>query len=142
TDENANILDDLMVTRQGERLYVVVNAGCRDQDIAHMRANLAGIEVEELTDRALLALQGPAAEAALASVAPIAAEMKFMDHRVVPTAGFGELWLSRSGYSGEDGFEISVPNAHAVAFARHLLAQPDVAPIGLGARDSLRLEAG
>ena len=142
TDDKATILDDLMVTRQGDRLYVVVNAGCRDQDIAHMRAHLPGFEVEELTGRALLALQGPASEAALAGLAPVVSEMKFMDHRVVPDTKFGELWLSRSGYSGEDGFEISVENAHAVALAKYLLAQPDVAPIGLGARDSLRLEAG
>lgn len=141
TNDAATILDDLMITRQNDRLYVVVNAGCRDQDIAHMRAGLPGFEVEEL-DRGLLALQGPAAEAALQALAPVVSEMKFMDHRIVPTAEYGELYISRSGYSGEDGFEISVPAEHAVALARYLLAQPDVAPIGLGARDSLRLEAG
>jgi aminomethyltransferase len=90
-----------------------------------------------VTDRALLALQGPAAEAALSGLLPGVAAMRFMDHRVI-----GDIWVSRSGYTGEDGFEISVPEVQAEDFARKLLAQPGVAPIGLGARDSLRLEAG
>jgi aminomethyltransferase len=90
-----------------------------------------------VTDRALLALQGPGAEAALSALLPGVAAMRFMDHRVI-----GDIWVSRSGYTGEDGFEISVPDAQAEGFARKLLAQPGVAPIGLGARDSLRLEAG
>ncbi len=137
TDENGGILDDLMVTNRGDHLFLVVNAACKAGDIAHLRAGLPGIEVEEITDRALIALQGPAAEAALAGLIPGVAAMRFMDHQV-----FGEIWVSRSGYTGEDGFEVSIPEAQAVAFAEELLAMPEVAPIGLGARDSLRLEAG
>jgi len=114
-----------------------VNAGCKAADIAHMTTGMPGVSVEPVTDRALLALQGPGAEAALAALLPGVAEMRFMDHRVI-----GDIWVSRSGYTGEDGFEISVPDARAEGFARKLLAQPGVAPIGLGARDSLRLEAG
>lgn len=137
TNEKGGILDDLMVANRGDHLFVVVNAACKAADIAHMRAGLPGIEVEEITDRALLALQGPAAEAVLEELAPGAAAMKFMDVAVL-----GDLWVSRSGYTGEDGFEISVPNTQAVEFARKLLAHESVAPVGLGARDSLRLEAG
>jgi aminomethyltransferase len=107
-----------------------------------MRAHLSEVcEIVEVTDRALLALQGPGAEVALAALAPDVAGMRFMDVAVLPSA-FGALWVSRSGYTGEDGYEVSVPNDHAVSFARALLAQDGVAPIGLGARDSLRLEAG
>jgi len=131
------ILDDLMFTNRGDHLYVVVNASCKAADIAHMTAGMPGVSVEPITDRALLALQGPGAEAALEALLPGVAAMRFMDHRVM-----GEIWVSRSGYTGEDGFEISVPDAVAEGFARKLLAQPGVAPIGLGARDSLRLEAG
>jgi aminomethyltransferase len=102
-----------------------------------MTAMMPGVSVEPLTDRALLALQGPEAGAALAALMPGVSTMRFMDHRVV-----GDIWVSRSGYTGEDGFEISVPEAQADGFARKLLSQLGVAPIGLGARDSLRLEAG
>jgi aminomethyltransferase len=137
TDDTGSILDDLMFTNRGDHLYVVVNAACKAADIAHMTAGMPGISVEPVTDRALLALQGPGAEAALGAVVPGVAAMRFMDHRV-----FGDIWVSRSGYTGEDGFELSVPETQADAFARKLLAQPGVAPIGLGARDSLRLEAG
>jgi aminomethyltransferase len=139
TNEAGGILDDLMVANRGDHLFVVVNAACKGADIAHLRAHIEG--VTEVTDRALLALQGPAAEAALARLVPGVAAMRFMD---VGTFGWqgADLWISRSGYTGEDGFEISVPDAVAVAFARALLDQPEVAPIGLGARDSLRLEAG
>jgi len=140
TNEAGGILDDLMVANRGDHLFVVVNAACKGADIAHMRANLA-LEVTEITDRALLALQGPAAEAALARLVPGVAAMRFMDVGVFDWAG-SELWISRSGYTGEDGFEVSVPDARAVAFAEALLAMPEVEPIGLGARDSLRLEAG
>jgi aminomethyltransferase len=142
TDENGGVLDDLMVTNNGDHLYVVVNAACKEQDIAHMRKHLAGkCEIEVLDDRALLALQGPAAVTVMARFAPECAKMVFMDTGKVTQAGV-ECYISRSGYTGEDGYEISVPNSHAEELARLLLAQPEVAPIGLGARDSLRLEAG
>ncbi len=137
TNDQGGILDDLMFTNRGDHLYVVVNAACKAEDIAHMTAMMPGVEVEPVTDRALLALQGPGAEAALEALLPGVAAMRFMDHRVM-----GDVWVSRSGYTGEDGFEISLPMAGAEGFARSLLAQPGVEPIGLGARDSLRLEAG
>lgn len=142
TDAQGGILDDLMVANRGDHLFVVVNAACKEQDVAHMRANLSDLcDVIELTDRALVALQGPAAESALAALAPEVAAMAFMDVRGVQILGV-DCVVSRSGYSGEDGYEVSVPEAKAVEFVRSLLANPDVHPIGLGARDSLRLEAG
>jgi aminomethyltransferase len=140
TNPEGGILDDLIVTNAGDHLFVVVNAGCKEQDIAHMRANLS-CGIEELPDRALLALQGPSAEAVLASHAAEVADMKFMTARAVSIAGH-DCFVTRSGYTGEDGYEISVPGETAAAFAEMLLAHPDVEPIGLGARDSLRLEAG
>lgn len=141
TNDAGGIMDDLMVANRGDHLFVVVNAACKEADIAHMRANLSdSCEIEVIEDRALLALQGPLAEAALNGIAPVA-DMKFMDVAVLPSE-FGDLWVSRSGYTGEDGFEVSVANDRAVAFARALLAAEGVEPIGLGARDSLRLEAG
>ncbi|MBO9429373.1 glycine cleavage system aminomethyltransferase GcvT [Sulfitobacter sp. R18_1] len=143
TDPNGGILDDLMLANLGDHLFVVVNAGCKDDDIALMRANLSETcEVEVLEDRALLALQGPQAEAALARLQPSVADMKFMDvARDVDLDGIA-VTLSRSGYTGEDGYEISVANGDAVALAQKLLAMEEVEPIGLGARDSLRLEGG
>ncbi len=142
TNEAGGITDDLMVANRGDHLFVVVNAACKQADIAHMRANLSNTcEIEVIEDRALLALQGPLAEAALAVIAPDVAEMKFMDVAVVASE-YGDLWVSRSGYSGEDGYEVSIANDQAVSFAWALLAMEAVAPIGLGARDSLRLEAG
>ncbi|MFG6584392.1 glycine cleavage system aminomethyltransferase GcvT [Sulfitobacter sp. 1A12779] len=143
TDPNGGILDDLMLANLGDQLFVVVNAGCKDDDIALMRANLSETcEVEVLDDRALLALQGPQAEAALARLQPSVADMKFMDvARDVDLDGI-TVTLSRSGYTGEDGYEISVANGDAVALAQKLLAMEEVEPIGLGARDSLRLEGG
>ncbi|SDX25206.1 glycine cleavage system aminomethyltransferase GcvT [Roseicitreum antarcticum] len=141
TDAAGGILDDLMVANRGDHLFVVVNAACKADDIAHMRANLPGITVTEHSGRALLALQGPGAEGALATLIPAVADMRFMDVATHAWDG-ADLWISRSGYTGEDGFEISVPHSHAVEFARALLALEAVAPIGLGARDSLRLEAG
>jgi len=141
TNARGGILDDLMIANRGDHLFLVVNAACKGDDIAHMRASLADTEVEEVTDRSLLALQGPRAEAALISLVPELAQMQFMD--VVQVAStFGNLWVSRSGYTGEDGFEISVEDAEAPALWDALLAHEDVMPIGLGARDSLRLEAG
>jgi aminomethyltransferase len=143
TNDTGGILDDLMFANRGDHLYVVVNAACKEADTARMRAALEpqGIEVEAIADRALLALQGPASEAVLAGLNPAVAAMKFMDVATVSLAG-ADCWVSRSGYTGEDGYEISVPVAAAEALARALLAHPDVEPIGLGARDSLRLEAG
>lgn len=139
TDAHGGILDDLMVANRGDHLFLVVNAGCKEADIAHLSAHLPG--VEPVTDRALLALQGPLAEGALARLVPAIAPMRFMDV-ITADSAFGALWISRSGYSGEDGFEISVSESQAEPLARALLAMPEVAPIGLGARDSLRLEAG
>lgn len=142
TNEAGGILDDLMVANRGDHLFLVVNAACKAADIAHLRAQMPdGVTVEDITDRGLIALQGPAAEAALAGLVPSVAEMRFMDVAIVASE-HGELWISRSGYTGEDGFEISVPADRQAAFARALLANPAVQPIGLGARDSLRLEAG
>lgn len=141
TNETGGILDDLMFANRGDHIFMVVNAACKDADLAHMRANLKGVEIEEITDRALLALQGPKAEAALAGLNPAAADMTFMDVATLELVG-AECWVSRSGYTGEDGYEISVPEAYAVELAEALLAHEAVQPIGLGARDSLRLEAG
>lgn len=142
TNDQGGILDDLMVANRGDHLFLVVNAACKEADIAHLRAHLSqSCDITEVTDRALLALQGPQAEAALAGIAPQAAGLKFMDACVLES-GFGDLWVSRSGYTGEDGFEISVEAGRAVDLARTLLDHAAVAPIGLGARDSLRLEAG
>ncbi|MCQ8240332.1 glycine cleavage system aminomethyltransferase GcvT [Rhizosaccharibacter radicis] len=142
TDDNGGILDDLMVANLGDSLLVVVNAGCKVADVAHMNANLSdACEVEFLEDRALLALQGPEAEAVLSTLLPEAREMRFMDMRRFNLDG-QELTVSRSGYTGEDGYEIGLPGSFADEFARRLLAIPGVLPIGLGARDSLRLEAG
>ncbi|WP_424987688.1 glycine cleavage system aminomethyltransferase GcvT [Microbulbifer sp. S227A] len=141
-DDAGGILDDLMFANRGDHLYVVVNAACKDADIARMKAALEpGVSVTPVRDRALLALQGPAAETVLAGLNPRVAGMGFMDVATVELDGV-ECWVSRSGYTGEDGYEISVPERHAEALARALLAHDAVAPIGLGARDSLRLEAG
>ncbi|MEM7045854.1 MAG: glycine cleavage system aminomethyltransferase GcvT [Pseudomonadota bacterium] len=142
TNDHGGVLDDLIASRTADGLFVVVNAGCRDADIAHMRSNLeTACEVEELTDKALLALQGPAAADVLADLAPEAAHLKFMQTMESTLAGVPAR-VSRLGYTGEDGFEISVAAGDAVDFARRLLADERVLPIGLGARDSLRLEAG
>jgi len=142
TNAQGGILDDLMFANRGDHVFVVVNAACKTEDIAHMHLHLGDVaQVRPVTDRALLALQGPQAEAVLASLVPDVRAMRFMDVLTVDTL-FGALWISRSGYTGEDGFEISVPDAAAADFARALLARDEVAPIGLGARDSLRLEAG
>ena len=142
TNDTGGILDDLMFANRGDHLFVVVNAACKSADIAHMTERLSDVcDVIPVTDRGLLALQGPQAEAALARLVPGVAAMRFMDVAILPWQG-AELWISRSGYTGEDGFEISVHNDQAEALALALLDQPEVMPIGLGARDSLRLEAG
>lgn len=142
TNEAGGILDDLMVANRGDHLFVVVNAACKEADIAHMTANLSdACLVAPLQDRALLALQGPEAERVLSALAPGAAEMRFMDVRALTIVG-AECIVSRSGYTGEDGYEISVPAEVAEELADALMADSAVAPVGLGARDSLRLEAG
>ena len=137
TNDTGGILDDLMFANRGDHFLVVVNAACKAADVAHMQAHLSEVAVVEPLDRALLAVQGPQAEAVLARIVPGVAAMRFMD-----VAVFGEVWVSRSGYTGEDGFEISVPQAGVAALAQTLLEMPEAMPVGLGARDSLRLEAG
>jgi aminomethyltransferase len=142
TNAQGGILDDLMFSNFGSHIGLVVNAACKEADFAHLRANLAhGVTVEEFPDKGLLALQGPKAAPVLDRIVPGVAAMKFMDTRGFAWKGV-TLGISRSGYTGEDGFEISVPAEKTEALARVLLAEPEVAPIGLGARDSLRLEAG
>lgn len=142
TNEQGGIRDDLMIANRGDHLFLVVNAACKDADEAHLRAALSDVcEVIALPDRALLALQGPQAEAVLGRIAPAAAAMRFMDVADVEIAGVPCV-VTRSGYTGEDGYEIGMASAGAVTVAEALLAQPEVQPIGLGARDSLRLEAG
>lgn len=140
TGDAGGILDDLMFANRGDHFLLVVNAARAEHDIAHM-GGLGGVTVTPVTDRGLLALQGPQAAEVLARLVPEAADMRFMDSRILPWKGV-DLWVSRSGYTGEDGFEISVPEARLREFAEDLLDRPEVAPIGLGARDSLRLEAG
>ena len=142
TNDMGGILDDLMVANRGDHLFLVVNAGCKINDIAHMRANISGTcDIMHIEDRALLALQGPASEIALSRLSSDVTSMRFMDVIITEIMGF-ECWVSRSGYTGEDGYEISVPNDNALAFVEALLDMEEVAPIGLGARDSLRLEGG
>ncbi|WP_280563847.1 MULTISPECIES: glycine cleavage system aminomethyltransferase GcvT [unclassified Chromohalobacter] len=141
TSHEGGLLDDLMIVNRGEDLYVVVNAACKDQDVAHLRTGLDAEHQVEVLDRALLALQGPQAKDVMARLCPEACDLVFMHHGQFETFGT-QLWISRSGYTGEDGFEISVPVDAAEGLATWLLEQPEVEPIGLGARDSLRLEAG
>jgi aminomethyltransferase len=142
TNEQGGILDDLMVTRRADDLFVVVNAACKAQDIAHLQKHIGGLcTVQPLPDQALLALQGPQAVTALARLNPEVQKLTFMTGGHFVLDGI-DCFLTRSGYTGEDGFEISVPAGQAVQLARALLAQPEVKPIGLGARDTLRLEAG
>jgi aminomethyltransferase len=147
-NENGGILDDLMIgrpewpSRQG-MLYIVVNAGTKEQDFA-LIAKAAGkdAELRRADDRALIAVQGPDAEAVLESIVPGVAKLTFMTFTRIDTADFGQLVVARCGYTGEDGFEVLVPPGTAEAFAERLLKDARVKPIGLGARDSLRLEAG
>ncbi|MDP2572141.1 glycine cleavage system aminomethyltransferase GcvT [Vibrio penaeicida] len=142
TNEEGGIMDDLMVANFGDHLFVVVNAACKEQDIAHLRANLPeSVELELIEDRALLALQGPKAAEVLARIAPEVSEMVFMDARSIEILGEPCL-VSRSGYTGEDGYEISVSAGKAQELARALTEFAEVEWIGLGARDSLRLECG
>lgn len=161
TNDAGGVIDDCIVTDRGDHLTIVVNAARREVDLPHLRASLDGngVTITERTDLALLALQGPKAVDALARMAPAAADLVFLDFAVLdldldatpgnqagdhpgaggPVTGVG---VSRSGYTGEDGFELMVPAPDAERVARALLAQPEVGPAGLGARDSLRLEAG
>ncbi len=142
TNDSGGILDDLMVANFGDHLFLVVNAACKAEDEAHLRKHLSDVcTIEPLPDRALIALQGPKAVEVLAKHAPTVASMKFMDAGPHKILGI-DCFVSRSGYTGEDGFEISVPANDAERLATALLADPAVLPIGLGARDSLRLEAG
>ncbi len=141
TNEEGGIMDDLIVSNAGDYLFVVVNAAMRDQDIPHMKNNLTGCEVIEITDHALLAIQGPAAESVVAKHAPAAADLKFMETMEVEFLGT-TCRISRLGYTGEDGYEISIPQDEATRIAKTLLEDENLAPVGLGARDSLRLEAG
>ena len=142
TNPQGGIQDDLMFANRSDHIFMVVNAACADADVKYLCEMLEpDISIKHLQNRALLALQGPCAEAVLAEHHPAICDMKFMDVETLPLAG-AECWISRSGYTGEDGFEISVPTAAANDLAQALLAHEDVEFIGLGARDSLRLEAG
>src|SRR5256712_875737 len=142
TNSDGGILDDLMVANFGDHLFLVVNAACKAEDEAHLRAHLSeACVIDSLSDRALIALQGPKAESALAKFCADASAMRFMDSGPRKVASF-DCFVSRSGYTGEDGFEISVPAGQANALVTALLENPEVLPNGLGARDSLRLEAG
>jgi len=142
TNEAGGISDDLMVANRGDHLFLVVNAACKDADFAHLEKHIGDTcDIQVISDRALIALQGPGAQSALSQLEPGAADMRFMDSTSMQIAG-ADCWVSRSGYTGEDGYEISVPQNQAIALVQALLALDGVAPIGLGARDSLRLEAG
>lgn len=150
--ESGGIIDDLMVTRpaepdQQDRLFLIVNAACKESDFDHIARRLGSrVQLKRLEDRALLALQGPSAAAVLARFVPGCDAMVFMSSKVdvftLPDAVRVDVRLFRSGYTGEDGYEISIPNTQAESVAKALLSQDEVKPIGLGARDSLRLEAG
>lgn len=142
TNEQGGVMDDLMVTNAKDHFFVVVNAACKHQDIEHIKANISDTcEIEVLSDYSLLALQGPLAAQVMTRLAPDSQNMVFMTAANLDIGGI-HCFVTRSGYTGEDGFEISVHNDDAMKLARILLSQPEVQPIGLGARDSLRLEAG
>ena len=142
TDEAGGVLDDIMVANRGDHLLLVVNAACKAADLAHLRQHLGkACKIDPLPDRALIALQGPLAQAALAGLAPAVTAMHFMEVRTLPILD-SDCEISRSGYTGEDGFEISVATDRAEPLARALCEDSSVMPIGLGARDTLRLEAG
>jgi aminomethyltransferase len=142
TNTSGGLLDDLMVTRRENDLFVIVNAACKEADTKHLIAHIGHrCTVVPLPDRALMALQGPKAVAALSRLDAGVTALTFMTGAHFTLAG-AECYVTRSGYTGEDGFEISVPAGEANALARALLAEPEVKPAGLGARDTLRLEAG
>jgi aminomethyltransferase len=139
TNEEGGILDDFMITNAGDHLYAVVNAACKADDLTHLQRHLDEVQLHD--DRALLALQGPKAASVLTRLAPQVGEMLFMQGANITLLGV-ECFVTRSGYTGEDGFEISVPAGAGLRLARELLSYDEVEPIGLGARDTLRLEAG
>lgn len=142
TNDDGGILDDLMVAKDDHGLLLVINAACKADDIAHMRATIGNkCDIEIIEDRALIALQGPKAADVMARYAPAARHMMFMHHQHLRVNEV-PISITRSGYTGEDGFEISLPVDEVDDFARLLLDEPEVHPVGLGARDSLRLEAG
>ena len=137
-DEDGGILDDLMISARTDGFYIVVNGAVKHDDIGHLREHLPDeITINHMEDRALFALQGPKAVDVVARLMPGVEALSFME-----AMAFGDMWISRSGYTGEDGFEISVDAAHVSELVEALCAQPEVKPVGLGARDSLRLEAG
>jgi aminomethyltransferase len=140
--DDAGVIDDLMVTRRGDHFYIVVNGATKEGDIAHLQERLPrGVVLDHMKEQALLALQGPKAVEALSRLAPGVEQLGFMTGGSFDLAGT-TVWISRSGYTGEDGFEISLPAARAGDVAEVIAGQDEVKPIGLGARDSLRLEAG
>ena len=143
TNNTGGILDDFMFSNRGDHIYMVVNASRKEDDIKHLREHLEplGVSVENLENRALIAVQGPASEKVLSEHYLKISNMNFMDVATIPIAG-AECWISRSGYTGEDGFEISIPNKAAENVTKTLLKHKSVELVGLGARDSLRLEAG
>ena len=141
TNEDGGIMDDLIVSNAGSYWFVVVNAALRHQDIPHMKAHLDGVEVTEIFDRALVAVQGPAAEDVVGALCPEARDMKFMETIMADIMG-ATCRVSRLGYTGEDGYEISIPEDRAVEISRAFLSHENCEPAGLGARDSLRMEAG
>lgn len=143
TNDQGGVLDDLIITRwSADKFFLVVNAACKEQDIAHLRGHLTGAQsLTVLEDQALLALQGPKAREVMSELCPAAADLVFMQGAAATIDGV-EAYVTCSGYTGEDGFEISVLNGAADALARRILDFDQVEPIGLGARDSLRLEAG
>ena len=140
-NEEGGIIDDLMATRRGDDFYVVVNGATKHGDIDYMQRRLSDVAIDHMREQALLALQGPRAADVLDTVIPGVAELGFME--AGPFRAFGHpLWISRSGYTGEDGFEISIPAIAVEQLAEWLVNDERVKPIGLGARNSLRLEAG
>ena len=142
TTDGGGILDDLMFSNREDHIFVVLNAACKDSDIVHLRTLLEPeISIEVIENRALIALQGPASETVLSEFNSQISAMKFMDVETLSIDG-AECWISRSGYTGEDGFEISIPSSAAEAITRSILSKQEVEFVGLGARDSLRLEAG
>ena len=142
TTDGGGILDDLMFSNRKDHIFAVLNATCKDSDIVHLRTLLEPeISIEVIENRALIALQGPASETVLSEFNSQISAMKFMDIETLSIAG-AECWISRSGYTGEDGFEISIPSSAAEAITRSILSKQEVEFVGLGARDSLRLEAG
>jgi aminomethyltransferase len=141
-NDEGGIIDDLMFVNRGADIFVIVNGACKHGDLAHIVQRIGSrCNVEPQFDRGLLALQGPQAVTALQRLVPGVEKLVFMTGGAFSWQGAG-LFITRSGYTGEDGFEISVPDDRAEAFARALLAEPEVKPVGLGARNSLRLEAG